>query len=99
MFIGLNTIRAVSIIALLLVFASNIVTLVNDITAVNHSVEARNNSTTVSKNSSANGTANISNSDYILYVNFIIFFFTQMTDSLLGEALSRTSPQANFGPS
>lgn len=73
MFIGLNTIRAVSIIALLLVFASNIVTLVDDITAVNHSVEARNNSTRISNNSTANGTANISNSDYILYVNLIIF--------------------------
>lgn len=35
-FIGLNIIRVLSIIALLLVFASNVVTLANDIKAVNH---------------------------------------------------------------
>ncbi|EAU87649.2 hypothetical protein CC1G_09110 [Coprinopsis cinerea okayama7 len=39
-FIGLNAVRILSIISLLLVFASNIVTLVNDIKAVNRFMEA-----------------------------------------------------------
>lgn len=37
-FIGLNIIRALSIIALLLAFSSNVVSLVNDIKAVNRSM-------------------------------------------------------------
>ncbi|KAI0314953.1 hypothetical protein OF83DRAFT_396754 [Amylostereum chailletii] len=39
-FIGLNAVRALSIIGCLLVFSSSIVTLVHDIQAVNHFVEA-----------------------------------------------------------
>jgi hypothetical protein len=35
-FVGLNVLRALSIIALLLLFASSIVTLVHDIRGVNH---------------------------------------------------------------
>jgi len=46
-FIGLNAVRVLSIVALLLVFASNIVTLVNDVEAVNRFMDAgSNNSTT-----------------------------------------------------
>jgi hypothetical protein len=36
MFIGLNTVRALSIISLLLVFSSSIFVMVTDIRAVNH---------------------------------------------------------------
>lgn len=39
-FLGLNAVRTLSIIALLLVFASNIVTLVHDVQAVNRFVAA-----------------------------------------------------------
>ncbi|TFK24861.1 hypothetical protein FA15DRAFT_669065 [Coprinopsis marcescibilis] len=39
-FIGLNAVRVLSIVALLLVFSSNIVTLVNDVKAVNRFLEA-----------------------------------------------------------
>jgi len=44
-FIGLNAIRTLSIISLILVFASNIVTLANDIKAVNAFVAGDSNST------------------------------------------------------
>jgi len=64
-FIGLNAVRALSIIALLLVFSSNIATLVNDIKAVNKFVADGN----VGINSSSvNGTTALSmeDMDYIL---------------------------------
>ncbi|GLB44151.1 hypothetical protein LshimejAT787_1600810 [Lyophyllum shimeji] len=65
-FIGLNGIRILSIIALTLVFASNIVTLVNDIKAVNHFVaggKVVSNSTTDA--STINSTLHTSDMDYI----------------------------------
>ncbi|KAF8154144.1 hypothetical protein B0H34DRAFT_784136 [Crassisporium funariophilum] len=46
-FISLNIIRLLSIIALLLVFASNVVTLANDIKAVNRFMEAGKNATAI----------------------------------------------------
>jgi len=46
-FIGLNGVRVLSIISLILVFASNILTLVNDIKAVNAFVAGGSNSTSV----------------------------------------------------
>jgi len=65
MFIGLNGVRILSIIALILVFASNIVTLVHDIKAVNKFlVEGR---TVASSGHAPNATMEIMmNSDYIL---------------------------------
>lgn len=59
-FIALNGIRILSIIALLLVFASNIVTLVQDVQAVNRFV-------TYSKNNSAQtDNSTMTNMNYIL---------------------------------
>lgn len=65
-FIGLNGVRILSIIALILVFASNIVTLVNDIKAVNHFITAgktASNSTTDA--SITNSTLHMIDMDYI----------------------------------
>jgi len=45
LFIALNIVRALSIIALLLVFSSSIVVLVDDIEAVNHFVNGATNTT------------------------------------------------------
>jgi len=61
-FIILNSIRILGIIALLLVFASNVVTLTNDIKAVNRFTAAGGSST----NSTANATTPIIDNDYIL---------------------------------
>jgi len=61
-FIGLNIIRALSIIALILVFASNIVTLVHDVEAVNRFMAAKADSSSSSSNSTI---TNMLNCDYI----------------------------------
>ncbi|KIM57393.1 hypothetical protein SCLCIDRAFT_1219434 [Scleroderma citrinum Foug A] len=55
LFVALNIIRALSIIALLLVFSSSIVVLVDDIEAVNHFVNGATNTTAF----------NTGNSDYV----------------------------------
>jgi len=57
-FIGLNILRALSIISLVLLFASSILTLVHDIEGVNHFVEAE-------KNNGNNSTSILTNCDYI----------------------------------
>ena len=74
-FIGLNGVRILSIIALILVFASNIVTLVHDIEAVNTFLaEGR---TVSSSGQAPNSTMEmVMNSDYILcgfFVPFLLF--------------------------
>ncbi|KIY47670.1 hypothetical protein FISHEDRAFT_44960 [Fistulina hepatica ATCC 64428] len=61
-FIGLNGVRILSIIIMLLVFASNIVTLVHDVEAVNTYYSESHNSTS---SSSSNSTTSASNDDYI----------------------------------
>jgi len=61
-FIGLNGVRVLSIIALLLVFSSNIVTLVHDIQAVNVFVAAGKAATTTTDSS---GNTTMVNPDYI----------------------------------
>ncbi|KAG6868359.1 hypothetical protein C0993_004480 [Termitomyces sp. T159_Od127] len=68
-FIGLNGVRALSIIALILVFASNIVTLVHDIEAVNRFVAADNSgsNSTVTASGSPNSTVDMSDMGYIMY--------------------------------
>jgi len=63
-FLTLNAIRILTIISLLLVFASNIVTLADDIKAVNRFVAAGGNSNITSTNNSTNGTANTTVQDY-----------------------------------
>jgi len=57
-FVGLNILRALSIIALLLLFASSILTLVHDIEGVNHFVAA-------GKIGGGNSTSTLVNCDYI----------------------------------
>ncbi|KAF8802296.1 hypothetical protein BYT27DRAFT_7173515 [Phlegmacium glaucopus] len=65
-FITLNAIRILGIIALLLVFTSNIVTLANDIKAVNRFTAAgRAASSTDSTGGTANATTQIFDDDYI----------------------------------
>ncbi|KAG6911083.1 hypothetical protein DXG01_004598 [Tephrocybe rancida] len=68
-FIGLNGVRLLSIIALTLVFASNIVTLVNDIQAVNRFAAADKtalNSTSDGTTLDSNTTLLMSDMDYIM---------------------------------
>ncbi|KAE9387040.1 hypothetical protein BT96DRAFT_968275 [Gymnopus androsaceus JB14] len=63
LFISLNVIRALSIIALILVFSSNIVTLVHDVEAVNRFMAAKGS---VDTDSSSNSTiTDMLNCDYI----------------------------------
>lgn len=62
-FIGLNIVRALSIIALLLVFSSNVVTLAHDIQAVNRFLAASHQSNNESSNSTL---TDMMDSDYIL---------------------------------
>jgi len=66
-FLALNAIRILTIIALLLVFASNTVTLADDIKAVNRFVAASKNiSSTNSTSGTANATVQMSDYEYIL---------------------------------
>lgn len=60
-FIGLNIVRTLSIIALILVFASNTVTLSKDIKAFNHYMSTRNDDTASSSSNSTSG----ADTDYI----------------------------------
>jgi len=65
-FIGLNIVRALSIIAILLVFASNVVTLADDIKAVNSFVAAGNViGDSRSGSSTTNSTSSFNDFDYI----------------------------------
>jgi len=65
-FIGLNIIRVLSIIALLLVFASNIVTLVSDIKAVNYFTEVGKHSSKISSGVNSTMEVLMLDADYIL---------------------------------
>jgi len=68
-FIALNVIRIIGIIALLLVFSSNIVTLVHDVVAVNHFVEAggnNNNNITIPDGNATNASMSMLDMDYIM---------------------------------
>lgn len=68
LFIGLNGVRALSIIGLLLVLASNIVTVVHDVQAVNAFMKAGDQSGNV-QDSAKNATlVTAQNDDYIMYV-------------------------------
>ena len=95
MFIGLNGVRILSIIALILVFASNIVTLVHDIQAVNKFLaEGR---TVTSSGQAPNATMEVMmSSDYILCVPLLLLFVC-ITHVLAGEAVCRTNQRAPFG--
>jgi len=64
-FIGLNVVRILSIIALTLVFASNIVTLVNDIKAVNQYVASGHQVGSSGFDSSGSNSTDVLNDDYI----------------------------------
>ena len=85
-FFGLNAVRVLSIIAMILVFASSIFVLVNDVQAVNRSIASHDD---------------MSNCDYIEYVsltsspNELDSHLSQLAE----EAPSRTSPPASSGPS
>lgn len=67
-FISLNIIRTLSILALILVFSSNIVTLVHDIQAVNRFMAAK-----VADTSSNSTMTDMLNCDYIEYVRAILY--------------------------
>lgn len=71
-FIILNVIRILCIISLLLVFASNVVTLADDIKAVNRFMAAGGEASFTSSNSTGSGIANATTQnidyDYILFV-------------------------------
>ena len=90
-FIGLNGVRVLSIIACLLVFSSSIETMVHDVEAVNNFIAAgRSNST------SPEGQINC---DYIGYV-LILFPLPRIILSLFSAIVPcRMSPLASFGPS
>lgn len=61
-FLGLNAVRALSLIGLILVFASSIVTLVHDVKAVNAFVKAGQ--------AASENTTSTTNYEYIAYVVF-----------------------------
>ncbi|KAF7314247.1 hypothetical protein MKEN_00897200 [Mycena kentingensis (nom. inval.)] len=64
MFIGLNGLRVLSIIGLILVFSSNVVTVVHDIQAVNHFMAGKSAGT--DSNASSNSTIAAMDHDYII---------------------------------
>lgn len=63
-FIGLNVIRIISIVSLILVLASNVETLVHDVVAVNHFIAAAKGSNFTSNDVGVQ----VQDSDYILCV-------------------------------
>jgi len=65
LFIFLNAVRTLSIVALLLVFASSIVTMVHDVEAVNHFIAAGKVSTSVLTSSNSTSDDDFLNYDYI----------------------------------
>jgi len=64
-FIGLNIVRTLSIVALLLVFSSSLVVMVHDIQAVNRFIVAQANANANSSFNSTNATLESENNDYI----------------------------------
>ena len=95
-FISLNAIRVLSIIAMILVFSSNIVTLSNDIKAVNRFMDMgkRAGGTTALNATAETGV-------YMDYIMYVFICFTPRTNPdllcLTGEALCRTNPRARSG--
>lgn len=67
-FIGLNAIRFLSVLALLLVFSSNVVTLANDIKAVNAFMAAGKAAGAAGSAASNSTITSMDNMDYIAYV-------------------------------
>lgn len=91
-FLGLNGVRILSIIACLLVFASNIVTLVDDVKAVNRFEAGGDNSTITSgtgNSTAANSTLlNAANMAYIRYVaEFSLLFCFAETKACSGSTV------------
>ena len=84
-FIGLNGVRILSIIAMLLVFASSIFVLVTDVQAVNRFMKDASDE-------------DLSDCDYIEYVDLLSsrFFVSRRTT---GRALYQTNPPVSFGRS
>ena len=84
-FFGLNAVRVLSIIAMILVFASSIFVLVNDVQAVNRSIASHDD---------------MPNCDYIEYVSLTSPNESDSHLSQFAEeAPSRTSPPASSGQS
>jgi hypothetical protein len=91
-FIGLNGVRVLSIIACLLVFSSSIVTMVDDVEAVNNFIAAgRSNSTSAA-------TVQI-NCDYVAYVLFLFPPPRVILIHFLATARCPINRLASFGPS
>lgn len=80
-FIGLNAIRALSIIACLLVFASSITTMVHDVEAVNRFIAE-------GKDDSSNSTSNLMSYEYIAYVSPTFYCRVPLSCLYLGEKCS-----------
>jgi hypothetical protein len=93
-FVGLNALRALSIIALLLLFASSILTLANDVRGVNRFAAA-------DKSGANNSTSDdaLVDCDYIEYVLSYYFYYHDPSLMLpfLVEQLCPTSRQAFSG--
>jgi hypothetical protein len=89
----LNVVRALSLISLVLLFASSLVVVVHDIQAVNHFELAK----------SLNDTAVIDNTldcDYIECIHFLFFLFDRAHNLfyLTVAAPCQINPQVPFGP-
>ena len=94
-FIGLNILRVLSIIACLLVFSSSLVTMVDDVEAVNNLLATEKSNATLA--------ASLLDCDYVAYVLPPILPLFGHTPILihvffLGTAQFRTKPLASFGP-
>ena len=89
-FLGLNAVRALSIISLLLVFASSIFVLVTDIQAVNKFMKDASDT-------------DLADCDYIESVSFGPLELQLLTSPCLfsspGQVQYQTKPQASSGPS
>ncbi len=90
-FIGLNLVRILSIIACLLVFSSSLVTMVHDVEAVNTLLAAEKSNSTVANS--------LLDCDYVMYAPlFVRLACTNSHRPSLATAQFRTSPLASFGP-
>jgi len=95
-FIGLNALRALSIIALLLLFASSILTLANDVRGVNRFAAADKSG---ADNSTSDDHDALVDCDYIEYVLSYYFYYHDPSLMLpfLVEQLCPTSRQVFSG--
>jgi hypothetical protein len=102
LFLALNAVRVLSLIALLLVFSSNITVIVSDIKAVNRfQQQSQQPPPPLNSTTATTPTPILITCDYIAFVHSSSFIpiFIFLTFTYIAEAQSPTNPQASSGQS